>query len=164
MYGMDKDADGTVDFAEIQAYEKYKAEMYAKAKANANAVEASKSGLKAGMTSDFDTVPGFRDRRGWHGNDVNHHQYAEPIAADTAVFPYNKGKVGQMASMLQTSSNTTYDRITALAKEPSGSPMEPRGRARTRGGGGIDSPIKFYEPNPLLEQSNAFDSRLFGSR
>ena len=31
MYGMDKDADGVVDFAEIQAYEKYKKELLAKA-------------------------------------------------------------------------------------------------------------------------------------
>ena len=75
MYGMDSDGDGMVDFAELQAYEKFKAEKVAEAKAAAAAAEAAKAAAKAEMESQYDTVPGFAARRGWHGNSLNEHNY-----------------------------------------------------------------------------------------
>ena len=47
MYGMDKDADGVVDFAEIQAYEKYKKELLAKANSAEEARLAEKAAREA---------------------------------------------------------------------------------------------------------------------
>ena len=47
MYGMDKDADGVVDFAEIQAYEKYKKDLLDQANAEEAERLAQKAALKA---------------------------------------------------------------------------------------------------------------------
>lgn len=141
MYGMDNDGDGMVDFAELQAYEKFKAEKLAEAKALAAAAEAAKAEAKAANESQYDTVPGFAARRGWHGNAMNEHNYAEPLKKEDAVFAYNALSKGPMAQLLARPASTT-----------AGAPMEPRGRARTQGGGGIEGPVAYYEPDPLASQ------------
>lgn len=138
MYGMDGDGDGMVDFAELQAYEKFKAEKKEEAKAAAAALEASKAAAKAEMETQYDTVPGFAARRGWHGNAVNLHNYADHLDEHEAVFPYRCLKPGAMAAILQKPGNPT-----------AADPMEPRGRARTQGGGGVEGPIAFMEPPRL---------------
>lgn len=138
MYGMDSDGDGMVDFAELQKYEAYKAEKVAEAKAAAAAVEAAKAADKAAMETQYDTVPGFAARRGWHGNEVNLHNYADHLDEHEAVFPYRCLQPGPMAAMLQKPTSST-----------AGAPMEPRGRARTNGGGGVEGPTPFYEANRL---------------
>ena len=138
MYGMDSDGDGMVDFAELQAYEKFKAEKVAEAKAAAAAAEAAKAAAKAEMESQYDTVPGFAARRGWHGNSLNEHNYGETLKSDDAVFAYNKLTPGPMAQLLSKPVAAT-----------SGVPMEPRGRARTNGGGGVEGPVAFMEPDRL---------------
>jgi hypothetical protein len=137
-YGMDADGDGMLDFAELQAYEKFKAEKDAEARAAWEAQEAAKAGAKAAMVSDYDTVPGFAQRRGWHGQELNTHNYGVPITKDSAIFPCNKLPPGKMAQMLKRPVSPT-----------AGVPMEPTGRARERGGGGIDEPIEYYEADRL---------------
>lgn len=141
MYGMDSDGDGVVNFAELQAYEKHKQDMIAQAAQSKAAAEAAKAGAKAEMASQYDTVPGFAARRGWHGNDVNHHNYADHLDEHEAVFPYRCLPPGPMAAMLQKNATTT-----------TGVPMEPRGRARTNGGGGVEGPSSFYEQDRLAGQ------------
>ena len=78
-------------------------------------------------------------RRGWHGNELNEHNYGATLVKETAVFPCNSLKPGKMAQMLAGNQTRT-----------SGVPMEPRGRAREKGGGGIEAPVDFYEPDRLV--------------
>ena len=133
-YGMDTSGDGVLDAEELAAYREYLAQKEAEARAHAQMVEDSKAAAKAQMETQYDTVPGFAARRGWHGMETNTHNYAEPLKKEDAVFAYNKLKPGPMAQMM------------AKAVDPSaGMPMEPRGRARTQGGGGIDGAVPFYE-------------------
>lgn len=145
MYGMDQSGDGIVDAAELRAYEEYKASKVAEAKAYAAALEASKAADKAEAVTDYDTVPGFAARRGWHGNNINEHNYGEHLKPEDAVFSYTALKPGKMAAMLE-----------AKSSKPPPSPMEPRGRARTKGGGGIEGAVPFYEPDRL---TNPFEMR-----
>ena len=136
-YGMDGDGDGVLSFEELQAYEAFKAQKKAEAQAAAAAAAAAQAAGKAAMQADYDTVPGFAARRGYIGNTMNDHNYGEPLSAEKAVFKYNKLTPGKMAQML------------ARPVDSSGPPMEPRGRARTNGGGGIEGQTEFYEPDRL---------------
>jgi hypothetical protein len=138
--------------AELQAYEAFKAQKIAEAKAAAEADAVSRASAKAEMLSTYDTVPGFAARRGWHGNSINEHNYGEHLGKDP-VFAYKPLPSGAMANLLEKSVSPT-----------AGVPMEPRGRARVRGGGGVDAPTPFFEPNRLEVPGNAFDSKLFGTR
>ena len=97
-------------------------------------MEDSKAEAKKAMESQYDVVPGFAQRRGWHGSNVNQHNYAEAINPNDAVFACNKLKPGKMAELLARPPSPT-----------SSDPMEPRGRARTNGGGGIGPEVKYYE-------------------
>ena len=42
------------------------------------------SEFKEQMVAEYETVPGFAARRGWHGNAINDHNYGEPLTAATA--------------------------------------------------------------------------------
>jgi len=166
-YGIDGDGDGIMDFKELQAYMAFKAKKLEEALAHDAAVEAGKAAMKKEMLGDYETVPGFVDRRGWHGNDINEHNYGEHLTAKTAVhddFPgrvFNQLPAGPMAKIMG-------------GPAAASSSMDPRGRARARGGGGIDDPVSYYEPDRLVAAStgpysptkyqNAFDSRLFSGR
>ena len=44
--------------------------------------------IAAQNATDFETVPGFVDRRRSHMSDVNNQNYAEHLSPDKAVFPY----------------------------------------------------------------------------
>lgn len=163
-YGMDADGDGMLDFAELQAYEAYKQQMKDEAAALAAKEKAALAAMEAKMVSTYETVPGFAARRGWHGNSLNEHNYGEVIKSDTAVFPCNKLAPGAMAQMLTKPVSPTV-----------GVPMEPRGRARERGGGGVEvgGPFAFMEGDRLVAAmqpgykpsvhgaGNAFDSKIF---
>lgn len=143
MYGMDQSGDGIVDAAELRAYEEFKAQKKLEAEQAAAALEASKAAAKAAAQTDYDVVPGFAGRRGWHGNEINHHNYADHLDEHEAVFPYRCLPPGPMAAMLQKNSTTT-----------TGQPMEPRGRAREKGGGGIEGAVSFYEVDRLQAAAN----------
>ena len=137
-YGMDTDGDGMMSAAELRAYEDYKAQKRAEAEAHEQKLAAEAAAARAAMEPQYDTVPGFAARRGWHGNTLNEHSYGKALNEADAVFPYNKLKPGPMANLLAKQVSPT-----------AGQPMEPRGRARLQGGGGCAGPVAFYEPNPL---------------
>ena len=76
---------------------------------------------KAAVKTEYETVPGFYQRRGWHGSAINEHNYAEHWRADNAVFPAVALKPGAMAKFLERPVDSN-----------AGNPQEPRGRARRR--------------------------------
>ncbi len=96
------------------------------------------------MKTDYDTVPGFAARRGWHANNLNSHNYGAKLEADNAVFPTNFLSQGPMAQMLARPTSPTHP-----------SSQMPRGRARS----GTD----YYGTNLLETQgANPFDSKFVG--
>ena len=117
-YGMDSSGDGVMDFEELQAYYKVKEDAEAALKMELARQEAAKAQAAAANASDYETVPNFAARRGWDGNAINEHNYAEKLTEDKAIFPFRTVSHGPMASFLESS-----------AGSPQGN-QGPRGRAR----------------------------------
>jgi hypothetical protein len=117
-YGMDSSGDGIMDKAELDAYYEYKAQVEQQLLAEKAQAAAQKAAVDAANASDYETVPGFAARRGWDGATINEHNYAEPLTAQTAVFPFRAVAHGPMAQFL--------DRPAPA----SSANMAPRGRSR----------------------------------
>ena len=116
-YGMDSGGDG-VDAAELAAYYDYKAQKEKELATSMAQDEAARAQLKAQNATDYETVPGFKDKRSSHMTGMNDHNYAEPLTQDKAVFPFFSISHGPMAKLLSK---------TPGKKES----QEPRGRSRS---------------------------------
>ena len=107
-----------MDKAELDAYYEYKAKVEQELVAEKAAAAAKKAAIDAANASDFETVPGFAARRGWDGNTINEHNYAESLTAEKAVFPFHQVAHGPMAQFLERPAPA------------SSANMAPRGRSR----------------------------------
>lgn len=125
---MDKDADGVVDFAEIQAYEKYKKDLLTAANAEEAARMAAKAKLQAerDMAAEAAKVGVQRDFNGNHivsfnyATEMTKAQFAEVDAAGSSEVIVHED--GPFASFLHNSK--------PVVKEPE----KPRGRWHTTSG------------------------------
>ena len=117
-YGMDASGDGMMDKAELDAYYEYKAQAEEALKVEKAQMAARKAAFEQTNKSDYETVPDFAARRGWDGNSLNEHNYAETLTKDKAVFPFVQVSHGPMAKFLER------------PPPASSAGMAPRGRSR----------------------------------
>jgi len=99
-YGFDDPTDGVITAEELAAYEAHKDAMELAQEAEMARARAYLDQRAAMNKSDYDTVPGFAARRGWHGNNLNEQNYGDELTPDHAVFPFNAHKDGSMAKFL----------------------------------------------------------------
>jgi len=118
-YGMDASGDGMMDKAELDAYYAVKAQAEADLAKEQAIAAAARTASMAANASQYETVPGFAARRGWDGNTINEHNYAESLTKETAVFPYREVSHGPMAQFLERPPSPPKDN------------QAPRGRSRT---------------------------------
>ena len=116
---MDASGDGMMDKAELDAYYEVKKQAELDLQKEQAVAAAAKAATMAANASDYETVPGFAARRGWDGNAINEHNYAEPLTAEKAVFPYREVAHGPMAQFLGRPVSPPKDN------------QAPRGRSRT---------------------------------
>ena len=128
-YGMDSSGDGVMDADELNAYYAYKAKAEEDLKAEQAKAAQARAVIAAQNASDFETVPGFVDRRRSHMSDLNDHNYAEPLSPNKAVFPFVEMGHGPMAGLLER----------PTASPPGADSMAPRGRSRA-GEGFFEAP------------------------
>lgn len=127
-YGMDTSGDGMMDKAELDAYYEYKAKAEEAHQAELAQMATMKAMMDERNKSDYETVPDFAARRGWDGNTLNEHNYAEALTSEKAVFPFHQVAHGPMAQFLERPAPA------------SGKDMAPRGRSRDVDG--------FFAPPP----------------
>lgn len=70
-YGMDQSGDGKLDFAELQEYYKVKDDAEVAHQAELAQRAQTRAVTAARNATDYETVPGFEARRGWHGREIN---------------------------------------------------------------------------------------------
>jgi len=133
-YGMDGDADGMFTAEELAAHHAHLAAMKAQEQERLAAQAAASAARQAKFATLYETVPGFAERRGFNGFQVEHFQYGKHLTPEEVAdrdtpgtSPDNMHLDGPMASIMARPPSPPKDTM-----------MAPRGRARAGEG--------FYQP------------------
>lgn len=78
-YGMDGDADGMFTAEELAAHHAHLAAMKAQEQERLAAQAAASAARQAKFATLYETVPGFAERRGFNGFQVEHFQYGKHL-------------------------------------------------------------------------------------